>query len=201
MASWIQTDEHGRVVGVRTEEPPEADADLWDPFEGDVPERFSDWVLGSDGTLAYDPRMDPVEGATPGEVLGALFAATPSLAESVPDDTLCRMWDYLPAWDERGIYSAGSLVSVGTNVYRCLQSHAAQESWSPDGAPSLWARVLPGQEGSAPGEWEQPDSTNPYMRGDRVAHGGKVWESAIDANVWEPGADGTESLWSEVISS
>lgn len=24
-------------------------------------------------------------------------------------------------------------------------------------------------------EWEQPDSTNPYMAGDKVAHNGKTW--------------------------
>lgn len=43
-------------------------------------------------------------------------------------------------------------------------------------------------------EWEQPDSTNPYMAGDKVAHNGKTWGFAIDNNVWEPGVYG----WSEV---
>ena len=42
-------------------------------------------------------------------------------------------------------------------------------------------------------EWEQPDSTNPYMKGDKVTHGGKTWVSDIDNNVWEPGVYG----WSE----
>ena len=28
--------------------------------------------------------------------------------------------------------------------------------------------------------------------------GGKVWVSSVDNNVWEPGATGTESLWTEV---
>lgn len=40
----------------------------------------------------------------------------------------------------------------------------------------------------------QPDSTNPYMMGDKVKHNGKTWESIIDNNVWEPSVYG----WSEV---
>lgn len=43
--------------------------------------------------------------------------------------------------------------------------------------------------------WVQPDSTNAYMKGDKVEHNGKTWESDIDNNVWEPSVYG----WSEVI--
>ena len=43
-------------------------------------------------------------------------------------------------------------------------------------------------------EWAQPDSTNPYMTGDRVLHNGSTWESTVDNNVWEPGVYG----WAEV---
>lgn len=67
-----------------------------------------------------------------------------------------------------------------------------QPGWNPVDAPSLWAEILPGQEGSGEevGEWVQPDSTNPYSLGDRVYHGGRLWESTTDGNVWEPGAVG-----------
>ena len=44
-------------------------------------------------------------------------------------------------------------------------------------------------------EWAQPDSTNPYMTGDRVLHNGSTWESTVDNNVWEPGVYG----WIEII--
>ena len=37
-------------------------------------------------------------------------------------------------------------------------------------------------------EWEQPDSTNPYMTGDKVRFEGKVYQSLIDNNVWSPTA-------------
>jgi hypothetical protein len=44
--------------------------------------------------------------------------------------------------------------------------------------------------------WEQPESTNPYNKGDKVTHDGKVWVSEIDGNIWEPGVYG----WTEVVS-
>ena len=34
--------------------------------------------------------------------------------------------------------------------------------------------------------WEQPESTNPYMKGDKVTHAGRTWVSTIDNNVWPP---------------
>ena len=65
-------------------------------------------------------------------------------------------------------------------------------------SPSLFARVLIEDPTVIP-EWIQPDSTNPYMRGDKVTHNNKTWESLVDNNVWEPGTVGTEALWQEVV--
>ena len=82
-------------------------------------------------------------------------------------------------------------------LYTVLQSHTAQEDWKPSETPSLFARVLiPDPEVIY--DWEQPDSTNAYKLGDKVRHNGKIWESLIDGNVWEPGAVGTEALWKEI---
>lgn len=82
-------------------------------------------------------------------------------------------------------------------LYRVIQAHTVQESWSPDVATSLYAEVLIPDSTVIP-EWVQPDSTNPYMTGDKVTHNGNTWESLVDNNVWEPGATGTETLWSVV---
>ena len=49
-----------------------------------------------------------------------------------------------------------------------------------------------------PQAWIQPGANNAYKQGDQVEHNGKVWESQIDNNVWEPGIVGTESLWVEI---
>ena len=49
-----------------------------------------------------------------------------------------------------------------------------QENWTPLNAQSLWAKVLIPDENVIP-EWEQPNSTNPYMKGDKVLFNGKIY--------------------------
>ena len=94
----------------------------------------------------------------------------------------------------------GTTLKVGDRVnyegllYNVLQEHQKQEAWNPVDAPSLFAQVLIPDPSVVP-EWVQPDSTNPYMKGDKVTHNGSTWESLVDNNIWEPGAVGTESLW------
>lgn len=92
--------------------------------------------------------------------------------------------------------TAGMRVNYKDNLYKVLQEHQKQESWNPVDADSLFAKVLIPNDDIVP-EWVQPDSTNPYMKGDQVMHNGKQWESLADNNVWEPGTAGTESLWKE----
>ena len=99
-----------------------------------------------------------------------------------------------PAWSGDGIsYAAGGRMMYGGVLYKCLQAHRSQGDWTPTAATSLWAKVLIPAPGTIP-EWEQPESTNPYMTGDKVTHNGKTWVSDIDNNVWEPGVYG----WTEV---
>lgn len=92
-------------------------------------------------------------------------------------------------WEADHGYSAGDRVSHGGLVYRCLQAHTSQDGWEPDVSASLWARLLAPGDGTV-AEWVQPDSTNPYMTGDKVTHNGQTWESTVDGNVWEPGVYG-----------
>ena len=97
------------------------------------------------------------------------------------------------AWSSDGIsYAAGDRVMYGGVLYKCLQAHTSQSTWTPTDAPSLWAKVLIPTPGVIP-DWEQPSSTNPYAKGDKVKHNGKIWISDIDGNVWEPGVYG----WTE----
>ena len=99
-----------------------------------------------------------------------------------------------PKWSGNGVsYVVGDRRQYDGALYKCLQSHTSQGDWTPAAAPSLWAKVLIPDPGTIP-EWEQPESTNPYMAGDKVTHNGKTWVSDIDNNVWEPGVYG----WTEV---
>ena len=110
------------------------------------------------------------------------------------DNTALRMTEFYPEWAAGVDYATGYKVQYGGKLYKCLQAHTAQADWNPVDAPSLWAEVLAGQDGTAIGEWVQPDSTNPYMRGDKVNYKGKLYESEVDNNVWEPGVYG----WLEI---
>lgn len=111
---------------------------------------------------------------------------------SVDDNIALRMVDFYPEWAAGVDYSTGYKVQHGGKLWRCLQAHTSQGGWEPENAPSLWAKVLIPNPDVIP-EWEQPDSTNPYMTGDKVAHNGKTWVSSVDNNVWEPGVYG----WAE----
>ena len=98
-----------------------------------------------------------------------------------------------PHWAAGADYSVGHRVRYGGVLYAVLTAHTSQTAWTPDVSPSLFARVLISDSGVIPA-WEQPGSTNPYSKGDKVTHSGKTWVSDIDGNVWEPGVYG----WTEV---
>ena len=117
---------------------------------------------------------------------------------TVDDNTALRMVEFYPEWTTDTDYAAGFKVQYGGKLYKCLQAHTSQPDWTPDAAPSLWAKVLIPDPDVIPA-WEQPDSTNPYSKGDKVMHNGKTWVSDVDNNVWEPGVVGTENLWKQVI--
>ena len=123
------------------------------------------------------------------------------------EDNAAPMSDYMAlqytelfgAWSGDGIaYKAGDRVRYNGTLYKVLQDHISQGDWRPDSTSSLFAKVLIPDPTVVP-EWEQPDSTNPYSKGDRVLHADKTWESLVDNNVWEPGVAGTEALWQEIV--
>ena len=125
------------------------------------------------------------------EAAKVIRAAMDAAAAALTDEQALRAAALYPAWDGAAQYGAGDRVRYGGALYRCLQAHAAQSGWTPTAAPSLWAKVLVSDTG-APLPWEQPESTNPYMKGDKVTHAGRTWVSTIDNNVWEPGVYGWE---------
>ena len=104
-------------------------------------------------------------------------------------------WSVLP---EGYNLKAGDRVNYLGALYNVLQTHQKQSAWNPVDAPSLFAKVLNPDADIIP-EWEQPDSTNGYMVGDKVKHNDVIYESLVDNNVWEPGTTGMETLWKVVI--
>jgi hypothetical protein len=131
-------------------------------------------------------------------LLAMLEQAKFSAADNTDAQAL-RVPSLYPEWEalEAGTHlTKGRRCTYNKVLYNVLSDHDKQEQWTPEAAPSLFAKVLIPDPNVTP-DWEQPGSTNGYKKGDKVKHNNKVWESLVDNNVWEPGAVGTDSVWKE----
>ena len=109
-------------------------------------------------------------------------------ALSLDDTDALQATQLFPRWNGDNVgYFVDDRVTYDNILYKCLQPHTSQPSWDPINAPSLWAKVLIPDPHVIP-DWEQPSSTNPYMKGDKVRFEGHIYESAIDNNIWSPAA-------------
>lgn len=111
-------------------------------------------------------------------------------AESLADEEALEVPLLYERWQPGRDCAAGTRLYHEGKLWRVLMDHTSQEDWAPGIAPSLFAEVLIPDPEVIP-VWVQPDSTNPYMRGDRVhfpTAEDPVYESLIDGNVWSPAA-------------
>lgn len=134
-------------------------------------------------------RLEP-EGGTAADAAVELARIQ---AQSLSDADAVRVVALYDEWSGDGVeYKKGDRRRFQGCLVKCLQDHTSQPDWAPNAAPSLWALILPGQDGSGVevGVLVQPGSTNGYAEGDKVVHGGHLWQSDVDDNVWEPGAVG-----------
>lgn len=149
-----------------------------------------------------DPAPAPAPAPTPEERITALESATAitfvTLCEAGNIDvvTASEHVDLFSPWAYPVSYKTGQILEHGGKLYKCLQDHTSQETWTPDAAPSLWVAISdPAEEWP---EWSQPvGSTDAYAKGAKVSHSGKHWTSDVDNNVWEPGVYG----WTEVTEA
>lgn len=110
-------------------------------------------------------------------------------ADSLSDEEIVNVPAFVEKWKAGTSYETGKRLSYNDIVYKVLQTHTSQTDWLPDQTGALYAKVLIPDSEEIP-EWEQPESTNPYMTGDKVRHQNKIWVSDVDNNVWEPGVYG-----------
>ena len=123
----------------------------------------------------------------------AIIDALVTLRNSAADEQALKASTLYPKWKAGTDYQKDKRVLYNDILYKVLTDHTSQADWTPDAAPSLFAKVLIPDKNVIP-EWEQPESTNPYGKGDKVTHNGKTWWSTIDGNVWEPGVYGWEEI-------
>ncbi|MGJ0961086.1 carbohydrate-binding protein [Faecalicoccus pleomorphus] len=147
------------------------------------------------GVNMYKPAETPEAQAY---VLNDMLKLAKMQAQALDDTSSLQVVNLYDDWQQDKDYKKGDKVRHFGDLYKCLQDHNALPNWSPNDAHSLWAKVLPGQNGEI-GEWEQPNASNTYSKGDRVTHNGKTWESMVDKNGWEPGGAGVyETIWKEI---
>lgn len=123
----------------------------------------------------------------------SIIAALVKLRESATDEQALAAQELYPAWREDVEYAVGIRVLFEGTLYKVLQAHTSQSDWTPAASHSLFAKVLISDANVVP-EWEQPDSTNGYAKGDKVTHNGVTWVSLVDNNVWEP-SDSLPTIW------
>lgn len=123
----------------------------------------------------------------------AFIEAFVKLRGLATDEMSLQVPNLYPTWRAGEVYNVGDRILYEDTLYRVLQAHTSQDTWTPVDAPSLFAKVLIPDDNVIP-DWVQPDSTNTYKSGDKVTHKGKTWISTIDNNSWEPGVYG----WSEI---
>lgn len=115
------------------------------------------------------------------------------LRELATDEMSLEVPNLYPTWKPETEYKTNERVLFDGVLYKVLQDHKSQDTWIPPIVPSLFAKVLiPSDEIPL---WEQPDSTNGYMIGDKVIYEGKTYESTVNNNVWKP----SEYGWVEIV--
>ena len=118
-----------------------------------------------------------------------------TVIKGVSDDVALLISEVYPVWSGNGVeYKKDDRVTYNSVLYKVLQDHTSQETWTPTDAPSLFAKVLTSSASIL--DWEQPSADNAYMKGDKVKFNGKTYESLIDNNVWSPA--GYPAGWKEV---
>lgn len=120
-----------------------------------------------------------------------LRALIEQTATTLSNEDALTAVELFPMWVTDKAYAVGERIRYGETLYRCVQAHTSQESWTPDITPALWTPVSIEEWP----EWRQPlGSEDSYHLGDKVSHNEKHWISDLEANIWEPGIYG----WSEV---
>lgn len=174
--------------------------------ESDVPKDVfeSNWREQTDTEIEASKVKESVNQITTQALITALnngditaLKGTYKVAvATIPDKVALTIKEIFPVWSGNSVkYKKGDRVTYELFLYKVLQDHTSQESWKPNISPSLFAKVLTSTS-NTPKAWVQPDSTNPYKKGDRVTYNGKTYDSVIDNNVWSP--DGYPAGWKEV---
>lgn len=197
--------------------------------EGEAPLGYTDWVL-TDGTYYREPAgtQEEIDAALALIALSEADALrqaereanTLSMVEWMAQEEIAPKiiageatadiedlvdMAMFPYWKAGVTYEVDQVLTYDDALISVVQAHTSQIDWRPEDTPALYTVYRPPGYVSV---WVQPTGAqDAYAIGERVTHdrpseGGAIWifESKIDANVEEPGRDGTFDRWWEPIS-
>ncbi|MCL2437801.1 MAG: hypothetical protein FWE48_02625 [Coriobacteriia bacterium] len=119
------------------------------------------------------------------------------ISETASDTEALANPHMITVWSAGAPLSEGQLVRRLDQVFRVLQAHTARPDWMPGHTPDFYREIVQGSTAS----YEPWQAGRLYSAGERVAHAGRNWESAVNSNHWEPGSPGIDArIWKEVIS-
>lgn len=67
---------------------------------------------------------------------------------AVDDATAYRMREFYPEWAEDQSYTVGHKLLYGGELYKVIQAHTSQASWTPDAVPAMFTRIDEQHDGS-----------------------------------------------------
>lgn len=117
------------------------------------------------------------------------------IIKHAPDSVVSGLPEYVfDNWSSANTaYQSNDIVRYNDTLFRCVQSHSSQPSWTPTAATSLWALIS--NPNSEFPEWIQPSGAhNAYQLNDKVKYNNKNWISTVNSNVWQPGVYGWNEL-------
>ena len=79
--------------------------------------------------------------------------------ESMTDEEILDYPCFVEKWQADTDYVVDKRVCYNDVIYKCLQVHTSQSTWTPDVSSSLFARVLIPYENVIP-DWQQTYGTN-----------------------------------------
>lgn len=150
------------------------------------------WQVYVPPIVPPQPQNEPAMA----EIMQAVKQMLSSDVSSLTDKEALGVAALYPTWSSLlgKSVTAGKRVWDDGRLWKVLQPHTFQQNWRPADSPSLFVEVSV----AAIPDWVQPSAGNAFMTGDQCRHNGHVWESLIDNNVWEPGSQGTELLWTQI---
>ena len=110
-------------------------------------------------------------------------AAIVTATSYLTDEQAETVTTLFPEWATNTAYSVGDRVQYSGLLYRCVQAHTSQDSWTPDAVPALWTRTSTDEWP----EWIRPTGAqDAYNIGDKVSFKGLHYISLINGNVYSP---------------